>query len=173
MTSINMSRRHAIGHTNPTILAYIKRSFNPFVSLFPRKTSGPSPSRSSTPGRNGSMTMSAVEISFLRTFCPPSVLRLIAIEYFPRDKMSLEEVTGLSTRITSDPLSARIRPVNGPGAKPANYANEDKYSELIATHFNNLKPRKCHKKILCYYYYLYTLDQSHSIKLQISFNITL
>ena len=43
------------------------------------------------------------------------------IERFPRQRTSVEVVFGLSIRVTEAPLSARINPAKGPGARPANY----------------------------------------------------
>ena len=54
--------------------------------------------------------------------------------------MSLEDARGLSTRITSDPLSARIRPANGPGAKPANYTMNTSIHALLPLTSITLRP---------------------------------
>ena len=96
-------------------------SFSPFRLLSPKNSSGPRPNRSNTPGLNGSMRTSAMEIISSRSFLPFASLESTMMDRLPRQRTSFEAAEGRSTRVTEAPLSARIRPANGPGARPANY----------------------------------------------------
>lgn len=117
--------------TYPTIRAYMSFSFIPFLPPSPRKTSGPRPSLSITPGRNGSITISADDISFLSMSRPTGIFESIAMDLLPRLRMSTEIEEGLSTRTTEAPLSARTRPANGPGASPANCVYEGHVTYIL------------------------------------------
>ena len=77
--------------------------------------------RSMTPGRKGSIITSDCVMSFRASASPLGVLQETEIERFPLQSTSEDdETSGLSTRITEAPLSARIRPQKGPGANPPN-----------------------------------------------------
>lgn len=83
--------------------------------------SGPSPRRSITPGRKGSIRTSEDVINFFKTSRPLRVLGLIASDrLFLHNISGEEDENGLSIRMTVAPLSANIRPAKGPGARPAN-----------------------------------------------------
>lgn len=76
--------------THPAILANTSFSFSPFTPFaVPSHTSGPNPILSRTPGLNGSITTSALLINFFATSAPFSLLRLTAIERFPRHSRSV------------------------------------------------------------------------------------
>lgn len=101
----------------PVSLAKINRG------LISSRTSGPSPSLSKTPGRNGSIETSACGMRRKMNSLPGESLRSTQMDDFPLIKTSgLGEWPGWtrSTLNTFAPLSARRRPVNGPGASPAN-----------------------------------------------------
>lgn len=85
--------------------------------------SGPSPSFSRTPGRKGSITISACGIKDFNKSIPKLDLRSTAIEDFRLVRGSfvggLSSVdralgTARSIRRTEAPLSAKSRPANGP-----------------------------------------------------------
>jgi hypothetical protein len=73
--------------------------------------SGPSPTLSRTPGRNGSIKTSAVLRSFSNTAFDEGHLMSICIDRFLRQRMSKLDCPGLSIRTTSAPKSARSIPV--------------------------------------------------------------
>lgn len=103
---------------HPESLAYISLSLSPSF----KKTSGPRPSFSRTPGRKGSINTSAFLISSFSIFSPSGFFRSTAIERFPLLNISVEiSWSARSIRTTVAPQSASVSPANGPGASPANY----------------------------------------------------
>mmetsp|Transcript_30547 Transcript_30547/g.48916 ORF Transcript_30547/g.48916 Transcript_30547/m.48916 type:complete len:202 (+) Transcript_30547:1364-1969(+) len=102
----------------PVIRAYMSLGFSA------QRTSGPRPSRSITPGRNGSMITSAFEASLFRVCFPSCSFKLSAIDRFPLESVSIliptvPSLLQRSIRTTSAPKSARTRPAKGAGASPA------------------------------------------------------
>ena len=92
--------------THPDRRAYTRPSFNPSL---PKKTSGPSPSRSMTPGLNGSIKTSLCWIIFLSRFRPLGIFELTAMERFPLARKSggIFASPTRSTRMTLAPQSCR------------------------------------------------------------------
>src|SRR5579875_486044 len=93
-----------------------------------KQTSGPSPSRSITPGRNPSKITSDCSTILSTSSTASGCLRSSAMLFRPRPRMSTPrrccspERATLSTRsmrTTSAPMSASIMPQNGPGPMPA------------------------------------------------------
>src|SRR5450759_4163323 len=97
--------------------------------LRPRQTSGPRPSRSTTPGRKPSISTSADSMSLRTSSTPSAVFRSTAIERRPRETTSARPADSRpgkppppesrSTRMTVAPRSASIIPAKGPGPMPA------------------------------------------------------
>src|SRR5436305_2714424 len=93
------------------------------LGLRARHSSGPSPSRSMTPGRKPSMRASACSTRRSTVCTPSGCLRSTATDLRPRFNTSLSGLStralGRSIRRTSAPMSASIIAVNGPGPIPA------------------------------------------------------
>ena len=101
---------------------------NTSLGLICSSTSGPSPSRSITPGRKPSISASALATRRLTTSLPAWVLTSTAIERRPRCStsnfgsrpgMPRSVASRRSTRITSAPMSANSMAANGAGPMPA------------------------------------------------------
>lgn len=150
-----------LGLTCPTIRVYTSLLFRP---SFPKNTSGPSPSLSSTPGRKGSIKTSAWAISVRKSRSPDLIFGFTAKERFPRDRTSPEVLwSDLSMRMTEAPQSARkspaFEPVNeqddeerkklshrrrdrGRGQRTANVFETGKFAQQSPSYLDNFDARK-------------------------------